>query len=224
MNARQLATYMNEFFQDKIQYEGYINPQTGTATVPAEYANPAQYGKGTDWLGQVTRSAPTQSHNIFVSDSREKSSTSIVAGYFNQQGIVLNTGYERYSIRANSEFRPVNGLKLGFNIAPSYSIDNNSIGSPTDGSRQIVSGALLSSPITPAYNPDGTPVNQASGFFLLVLLNYRLIAENQNNKVRDGPYAGNSYLQVDLLKRGWPLKPVLTSICRRRPPTNLPTR
>jgi len=200
MNAHQLATYMNEFFQDKIKYEGYINPQTGTATVPAEYANPDQYGKGTDWLGQVTRSAPTQSHNIYVSDSREKSSTSIVAGYFNQQGIIINTGYERYSIRANNEFRPADGVKLGFNIAPSYSIDRNGIGSPTDGSRQIISGALLSSPITRPYNPDGTPVNQASGFFLLAQPNYRLIAENQNNKVRTARMLGNSYLQVDLLK------------------------
>ncbi|MDO6429598.1 TonB-dependent receptor [Flavitalea sp. BT771] len=200
MNAHQLATFMNQFFQDKIKYEGYINPQTGTATVPAEYANPDQYGKGTDWLGQVTRSAPTQSHNISISDYRERSSTSIVAGYFKQQGIVINTGYERYSIRANTEFRPVDGLKLGFNLAPSYTLDNNSIGSPTDGSRQIVMGALLSSPITKPYNSDGTPVNQASGFFLLALPNYRLIAENQNNKVRTGRMLGNSYLQVDLIK------------------------
>ncbi|HWB91605.1 MAG TPA: TonB-dependent receptor [Puia sp.] len=200
MNARQLATYMNEFFQDKIRYEGYINPQTGTPTVPAEYANPDQYGKGTDWLGQVTRSAPTQSHNLYVSDSRQKSSTSIMAGYFNQQGIVLNTGYERYSIRANNEFRPVDGLKIGFNVAPSYTIDNNSINSPTDGSRQIVMGSLLSSPIVHPYNPDGTPVNQASGFFLLAEPNYRLIAQNQDNKVRTARMLGNSYLQLDLLK------------------------
>ncbi|HVU54718.1 MAG TPA: TonB-dependent receptor [Puia sp.] len=200
MNAHQLATYMNEFFQDKIKYEGYINPQTGTATVPAEYANPDQYGKGTDWLGQVTRSAPTQSHNISFSDYREKSSTSIVAGYFNQQGIVINTGYERYSVRANNEFRPVEGLKIGFNLAPSYTIDRNSIGSPTDGSRQIIMGSLLSSPLVKPYNADGTPVNQASGFFLLAEPNYRLIAENQNNKVRTARMLGNSYLQVDILK------------------------
>jgi len=200
MNANQLATFMNKFFQDKITYEGYINPVTHTATVPDEYANPSQYGKGTDWLGQVLRNAPTQSYNLSISDAREKSSTSVVAGYFNQQGIILNTGFERYSIRVNNEFRPVKFLKIGFNVAPSYQIDHNSLGDPSDGSRQIVSGALLSSPLISPYNPDGTPVNQASGFFLLAEPNFRLIAQNQDNIYKTSRMLGNSYVQADLLK------------------------
>ncbi|MBE9665400.1 SusC/RagA family TonB-linked outer membrane protein [Mucilaginibacter boryungensis] len=200
MDAHQLATFMNEFFQDKIKYEGYVNPVTGTATVPAEYANPDQYGRGTDWLGQVLRTAPTQSYNLTVSDTREKSSTSIVAGYFKQDGIVINTSYERYSVRANSIFKPTKSISIGLNLAPTYQIDNNAQLGPTDGSRQILSGALLSSPIVPAYNSDGTPVNQASGFFLLAMPNYRLIAENQNNVNKSLRFLGNTYVNVDILK------------------------
>lgn len=200
MDAHQLATFMNEFFQDKIKYENYVNPVTGTATVPAEYANPDQYGKGTDWIGQVTRNAPTQSYSLTVSDAREKSSTSIVAGYFKQDGIVINTSYERYSVRANNLFKPLKALTIGLNLAPTYQIDNNAQLAPTDGSRQILSGALLSSPIVPAYNADGTPVNQASGFFLLAEPNYRLIAENQNNINKNLRFLGNTYVSVDVLK------------------------
>jgi len=200
MDAHQLATYMKAFFEDKIKYEGYVNPATRTATVPDEYANPDQYGQGTDWLGQVLRTAPTQSYNLTVSDAREKSSTSIVAGYFKQDGIVINTSYERYSVRANNMFKPTKYLTIGLNVAPTYQIDNNAQFSPTDGSRQIISGALLSSPITPAFNNDGTPVNKASGFFLLAQPNYRLIAENQNNINKNARLLGNTYVNIDILK------------------------
>lgn len=200
MDANQLATFMNEFFADDIKYYGYINPVTGTGTIPADYANPGQYGKGTNWLDQVLRNAPTQSYSLSISDSREKSSTNIIAGYFNQQGILLNTGYERYSIRVNNEFRPIKGVKIGFDVAPSYQIDNNSLGSPSDGSRNIVEGALLSSPLISPYNADGSPVNQASGFFLLAEPNFRQIALNQDNVYKTTRMLGNSYLQVDPIK------------------------
>lgn len=199
MNANQLATFMKGFFEDKIKYENYINPLTGTATVPAEYADPSQYGKGTNWVDQVMRVAPIQSYSLTVSDAREKSSTSVVAGYFNQQGIVRNTGYERYSLRVNNEFRPTNNLKIGFNVAPSYQIDHNSLGGNTDGSRQIVQGALLSSPMIKPYNTDGTPVNQATGFFLLAQPNWRQVADNMNDIYKTARVLGNSYIQLDLL-------------------------
>ncbi|UOE47255.1 TonB-dependent receptor [Mucilaginibacter sp. SMC90] len=200
MDANQLATFMNEFFRDKIKYEGYVNPATGTATVPAEYANPAQYGKGTNWLNRVLRNAPTQNYSLSISDSREKSSTSIIAGYFKQDGIVKNTGYERYSIRVNNELRPTSKIKIGLNVAPSYQIDHNSAGSPTDGQRNIIEGALLSSPLINPFNADGTPVNQATGFFLLAEPNFEQVALNTNNVVKTTRLLANSYIQVDVLK------------------------
>ncbi|MBO9640328.1 MAG: TonB-dependent receptor plug domain-containing protein, partial [Siphonobacter aquaeclarae] len=49
MNAREFAEFMNGFYQDKIQYEKWVNPATGLAEIPDDYKNPSQYGKGTDW-------------------------------------------------------------------------------------------------------------------------------------------------------------------------------
>jgi TonB-linked SusC/RagA family outer membrane protein len=200
MNANQLATFMKAFFEDKIKYENYINPLTNTPTVPAEYQDPSQYGEGTNWIREIMRVAPIQNYSISLSDAREKSSTSVVASYFNQQGIVRNTGYERYTLRVNNEFRPSNKIKIGFNVAPSYQIDHNSLGGNTDGSRQIVQGALLSSPLIAPYDSDGKPVNQASGFFLLAQPNWRLVADNMNDIYKTARVLGNSYIQVDLLK------------------------
>jgi len=84
MNATELATYMKEFYEDKATYEGY------TGGVPAVYQHPEQYGKGTDWLGLMLRNAPVTSFNITVANDKEKSSSTLIGGYLDQQGIMKN--------------------------------------------------------------------------------------------------------------------------------------
>jgi TonB-dependent starch-binding outer membrane protein SusC len=200
MDGTQFATFMNQYYTDKIANEGWTNPATGTPTVPSVYANPSQYGKGTNWLNQVLRTAPTQNYTITVSDAREKGSTSITGSYFNQQGIVKNTGYQRYNIRANNEFRPAPGLRLGFNLAPSVVIDHNARGSATDAQRNIIEGALLSSPIVKPYNADGSLSDTASSYGLLAEPNFEQIALNTNDVYTTDRVLGNAYLEWEIIR------------------------
>jgi TonB-linked SusC/RagA family outer membrane protein len=193
-NGSEFAAYMKGVYEDKIKYEGF------TGSIPAEYQNPEQYGKGTDWLGTVLRVAPTQNYSLSFSDYRDKSSTTVIAGYFNQQGIVKNTGIERYSFRANTEFRPANGIKIGFNVAPSLQLDNNAANVATDGQRQIVEGALLSSPHVARYNADGTPVSKTNGFGVLNMPNWETKALNTDSKVKLGRVLANFDVEVEVLK------------------------
>ncbi len=200
MNANQLATFMNEFFQDKIANEGWVNPTTGTATVPSVYADPSQYGKGTDWLGRIMRTAPTQNYSLTFSDAREKSSTTVVAGYFDQKGIVKNTDYHRFSVRVNNEFRPTSYLKIGLDVAPSQQVDHNSQGGPTDGIRTIVEGSLLSSPIAKSHNPDGALADTASTYYLLQEPSFEKVAVNQHNVYTTTRLMANTYIQLTPVK------------------------
>ncbi|HEY0668340.1 MAG TPA: TonB-dependent receptor [Sphingobacteriaceae bacterium] len=193
-NGSEFAAYMKGVYEDKIKYEGF------KGSIPAEYQNPEQYGEGTDWLGTVLRTAPTQNYNLSFSDYRDKSSTSVIAGYFNQQGIVKNTGIERYSFRANTEFRPVKGIKIGLNVAPSLQLDNNAANVATDGQRQIVEGALLSSPHMPRYNADGSPASKTSGFGVLNMPNWETKALNTNNKVKLGRVLANFDAEFEIIK------------------------
>ncbi len=49
----------------------------------------------TDWLDAITQTAPINSYTLSVSGSHgTKSNYYLSANYFNQQGIVLNTGLE----------------------------------------------------------------------------------------------------------------------------------
>ncbi len=76
--------------------------------------------KGTDWFDELTDAAPMQSHDLTVSGGNAHSNFLLGFNYFNQQGIVLNTFSKRYSIRANSEFKIKNKVRIGENIQVSF--------------------------------------------------------------------------------------------------------
>lgn len=161
MDATQLATYMKGFYEDKIKYEGY------TGGIPAVYQNPEQYGKGTDWFSVLTRTAPVQNYSIAINTGNDKSAFSMVGGYFNQQGILKNTGYKRFSLRVNGDFNLGKRVKLGFGVAPSMQLEHNNrqgTGFNVDGQRAIFASASMMPTMGSPYNPDGSLALGISGF------------------------------------------------------------
>ncbi|MEH6307958.1 TonB-dependent receptor [Olivibacter sp. CPCC 100613] len=185
MNAREFAQWQKNYYEDKIKYENWVNPATGVAEIPADYANPEQYGEGTDWYDILLRqAAPIQNYSLSVLGNSEKFSTAVTAGYFNQQGVLLNTGYQRFSFRANNEFRPNDKLTLGFNIAPTLQLDHNTL-TNTDGQRQVIDGAFITSPISPAINSDGSLPLTTNTFGMFPNPNwYRVLKEKLDNYKR----------------------------------------
>ncbi|GAB3907030.1 TonB-dependent receptor [Mucilaginibacter boryungensis] len=161
MNATQLATYMKGFYEDKALYEGY------TGGIPAVYQNPDQYGVGTDWFSVLTRNAPVQNYSLSISSGNEKSALSIIGGYFNQQGIMKNTGYRRFSLRANGDFTINKSVKVGFSLAPSIQLEHNNRqgnGFNIDGQRALFASASMMPTMGSPYNADGSLALGISGF------------------------------------------------------------
>lgn len=143
MNAEEFAQFKKEYYEDAGQ------------EVPVEFQNPSQYaGKNNDWYDALLRTAPIQSYNLSISTNREKVSTAVVAGIFNQQGVVLNNAYKRYSIRANINYDISDKFSVGFNVAPTYLYDNTP---RTDGDRGtgILFNALHTWPVMPIRDENG---------------------------------------------------------------------
>ncbi|MBD2755037.1 SusC/RagA family TonB-linked outer membrane protein [Spirosoma validum] len=150
LNAVQFAQFKKEYYEDQGQ------------AVPEIFQNPAQYeGKNNDWYDALLRVAPIQSYNLSVSNNTGKANTSLVAGIFSQDGVVLNNKYKRYSLRLNSNYNISDRVTVGFNVAPSYVFDNTP---RTDGDRGtgILFNALHTWPIYPIYDANGelTKVNK----------------------------------------------------------------
>ena len=143
MDAVEFAQFKKEYYEDEGQ------------PVPEAFQNPSQYeGKNNDWYDALLRKAPIQSYNLTITSNKEKVNTAIIAGVFNQQGVVLNTGYKRYSLRMNTTYNVSDKVKIGFNIAPTYIKDQIP---QTDGTRGtgILFNALHTWPIMPIYDENG---------------------------------------------------------------------
>jgi TonB-linked SusC/RagA family outer membrane protein len=189
---------MKGYYEDRITYEHWVNAQ-GQAVVPADYANPDQYGAGTDWYSEILRTAPIENYSVNISSGNEKLSSSTTFNYFNQSGVLVNTGVKRFAFRTNNEYRPAKWVKIGMNLAPTYQIDHNTRGGnlAINGNRQIVSGAEISSPLIAPYKADGSYNLTTTSFGMYALPNY---LQQQNNMINDQSnihFLGNTYLDVE---------------------------
>jgi TonB-dependent starch-binding outer membrane protein SusC len=113
------------------RYPDFVTARGGVLEGDAK-ADPALYNfanryliykvdkNGTDWFDEVFKSAPIQNHQVGVSGATENSRYSLGVNYFDQPGIMQFTNFKRYSVRANTEFKIANRIKIGENIQVAY--------------------------------------------------------------------------------------------------------
>ncbi|MCU7550634.1 TonB-dependent receptor [Chitinophagaceae bacterium LB-8] len=77
-----------------------------------------------DWQDSAFRTAPFQNYEVSASGGTEAVKYYASVNYLDQKGVLLNSGYKNYAGRANIEVNASKRLKLGLNLAPSYSETN----------------------------------------------------------------------------------------------------
>lgn len=126
----------------------------------------AAIGAGSDWQDAALKNGTMQNHEISISGGDEKSRFLISGNYFNQDGIVVNTGFKRYSGRINYERNVSNKLKVSANIFGSSSHENKLFGNAYNSinfQNTAYANLLQLSPIVKIYNEDGS-YNTASPY------------------------------------------------------------
>lgn len=97
-----------------------------------------------DWQDVLERKGIVQSHQISASGGNDAVRYFVSGNYTDQQGFVINTDYKAYSLRANLEVNASKKLKLGVNIAPTYSVSQDP---GVEGKDQIFHQALSLAPV-----------------------------------------------------------------------------
>lgn len=77
-----------------------------------------------DWQDAFYQNAPMVNYELAASGGTGKITYRISGGYLGQNGIGAYTGYKRFSLRANFQAQLTSFLKLGLDLAPSYSMSN----------------------------------------------------------------------------------------------------
>ncbi len=70
----------------------------------------------TDWQDLIFDIAPIQTYQVSVAGSSDKTDYYASIGYYNQQGIIDRSGFERLTLKLNNTYRITDKVKLGNNL------------------------------------------------------------------------------------------------------------
>jgi TonB-linked SusC/RagA family outer membrane protein len=96
------------------------NPDLYKITPGSDFHQILATSPGTNWFEEITQPALLTSHQLTATGGSDKATYSAGLNYFKQSGTFVHTGYERYSLRLNSSFRPKNFIRFGENMQLSY--------------------------------------------------------------------------------------------------------
>ncbi len=120
----------------------------------------------TDWQDEIFRTANVYSMNINARGGNKTTGYMVSGGYLNQEGTIIDSKFERYSMRANIDHRINNFIKLGANFYGAF-IDQDRVrndGGPDAGDAShyshiygppVLSTALVKNPASPVYDENG---------------------------------------------------------------------
>jgi len=119
-------------------------------TQPADPANLVD----TDWLSEVLRTAPTMNYELSASGGDETTQFFVSGNYYNQEGILLGTSFERLSSRVNLDHTVNERFDIGLSFGASYSLNHR-----VEGDQSLnapLANAIANPAIYPVYNEDGS--------------------------------------------------------------------
>ena len=141
MNLREYAEFYNEMIRIGEEYEA--NPY---------YADPSLLGVGTNWQDAVFQTALQHQHQISASGGTEKVQYYVSGSYMDQEGTIIGSNFERFSVRTNLDAQLKKWLKLGVNVTFSNTVDDLKL---ADGEAGIIFTSLTAVPDIPIYDVDG---------------------------------------------------------------------
>lgn len=119
------AEYLNEAGQFVPGPDGFGFTDT---SLPLVFDDPAA-APNTDWLGLVTQTGTILNTDLSIAGSGERTNYYISLNRFDQEGLIKNSGLERYTLRNNLDFKLNNQFRTGVRLNISrIRRENNKVG------------------------------------------------------------------------------------------------
>ena len=128
LNGKEFANYVNQF-------------------APGTYNN-IDLVPNTNWQDLIFNIAPVQTYQVSAAGGSSKTTYYFGMGYFNQQGIIDKSNYQRVTLKLNTSSRLTNFLKIGDNLAFAPFDRQNTA--------DATYAAYRAQPSIPPYQPDGS--------------------------------------------------------------------
>lgn len=186
LNARQYREAVLD------SYRGMTIPEDPFYTI-IDSLNPMNNGD-VDWQDELMRTAKQYKLDLSVRGGNEGTKYAWSSSYLDQDGVILNSNYKRFTSRLNVDFTISDRVRIGQSISYTNAVNNrtNAAGS---GNLSIIRSLLVRPPNMSMYLPDGS----LNGYMIgqrnpvgMALFSTNL---NKSNRI-----IGSQYLEIDIYK------------------------
>lgn len=187
LNGAQLA---------QLGKEAYEN---ANMPVPKYFENPESVVTQTNWLDEIFRTAITQNYQVSYSGGAQKVSYNLSLGYFNQEGLIIDTGFDRYTFRGQIAADVNKYIKVGSNLGYSM-VETTGYGNAATA-LSLTSMAMDMNPALGVYDESGNYIyrNNLASSNGVYGGNPVATAKKADMKNRQNRFTGNIFMDVKLL-------------------------
>ena len=144
LNLREFAEYYNDL------------ASVGMLTANPYYSDPSILGVGTNWQDAIFRTALQNQHQISAQGGTDKVQYYVSGSWMDQQGTIIGSEFQRFSVRANLDAQLKDWWKIGLSATYSMTDENMKLADSDEG---IIGYSLTSLPSAPIYDQDGNYYN-----------------------------------------------------------------
>lgn len=185
MDLPQFADYQLQVSRDQFLQENQ------------RYLDVSLLGPGTDWQEAVFRQAAMNSHQLTFSGGGNKTTYAVSGGYFEQNGIIIGSRFNRYSTRINLDSQIKSWFKVGGSLMYGSTKEKITL---NDGGDGVIMEALLMQPDVPVTDFNGNYAGPEAGAAGFTTYNPVGAALQRNNTVSRNRIMGSLYGDVTLAK------------------------
>ena len=166
---------------------------------PARLLDSNFVAANTNWQDEIYQNAPMTRVDLNVSGGSDFVKYNFGVGYFEQEGVQIDTDFKRYSLNLNTEYKLSNAIKIGQTLNTGFS---DARVPETNGGQSLQEWAFRSLSYLPTRSPDGRLVSpsRTEDAISINALSPLLVTETQDNQRRRLNVLGSVYADVQLFR------------------------
>ncbi len=147
--AEEIAAYYGSGFMSWLQ-----DYKLGTSKF---YPNNFDYShQETDWQDEVFKAnAFMHNYNLSVDGGSDKGHYALSTSYFGQEGTIIGSNYNRFTLRLNSDYNIFKWLKIGEHFTIMVQSGRNAMNNSSSAGASVLSAAMAMGQWDPVYYPKG---------------------------------------------------------------------
>ena len=165
------------------------------------YADDYEQGPAnTNWQDEIYKSGLISDNQLSISGGSENAKYYISGTYYNQEGVILNSNFERYSFLSNVDLDVTDKLKVGLNVFGRRNANDGVLTQSSSGGAGgagVVSAAYRFTPDLPIYDDNGDYTTNNVGD---EIDNAVALARERVNETKTDLYRANFFAEYQIVK------------------------